>query len=398
MKDIKKFEDFLDRMQGLLDEAKKQGHIIVRIEDIENTFPELKESEDERVRKKLIDLIYKVYANTSYITCVEHEDMLAWLEKQGEFKSNKWTEGDVVRHGGVLALVINGRKAMKSNCEQITIQYPDEWVKTGTKERKYFFEELEKQGEQNLIMANSPQLGEQKTTDKVESKFHEGDWVILTAGELSTTLQIVSVDINKKLYWFNDSSYLPIVDEECLHHWTIQDAKDGDVLASGQLVFIFNVIHGVWLNCHCSVHNDGSLITDSYDLMIAKYFSEVHPATKKQRDTLEKAMADAGYTFDFGKKELKKIEQNPAWGEDDEKMIDSSVNNLTELMHRYGEKYGNVGKCIDWLKSLKDRYTWKPSEEQMEAVKRASNGSRAIAGKDYLIMESLYNDLEKLTE
>lgn len=48
----------------------------------EQIFQELKKSEDERIRKGLIDLIYKVYADTNYITCVEHEEMLAWLEKQ----------------------------------------------------------------------------------------------------------------------------------------------------------------------------------------------------------------------------------------------------------------------------------------------------------------------------
>lgn len=47
MATIKSFEDFLDRMQGLLDNANKQGQIIVPIEDFENAFPEIKKSEDE---------------------------------------------------------------------------------------------------------------------------------------------------------------------------------------------------------------------------------------------------------------------------------------------------------------------------------------------------------------
>lgn len=57
--------------------------------------PELEES-DERIRKRLIELIYKVYANTNYITCVEHENILAWLEKQDKktpvinFKAKDW--------------------------------------------------------------------------------------------------------------------------------------------------------------------------------------------------------------------------------------------------------------------------------------------------------------------
>ena len=59
----------------------------------------------------------------------------------------------------------------------------------------------------------------------------------------------------------------------------------------------------------------------------------------------------------------KKIEQTPAWSEVDKDFMYDILSNLTELKDRYGEKYGNVGKCIDWLKSLKGRYTWKPSDE-----------------------------------
>ena len=90
MDNIKKFEDFLDRMQGLLDEAKKCGHIIVRVEDLENAFPELEEREDERIRQALIEMIYE----TPSIECEEDynlskEDILTWLEKQGKTFTKK---------------------------------------------------------------------------------------------------------------------------------------------------------------------------------------------------------------------------------------------------------------------------------------------------------------------
>ena len=45
----------------------------------------------------------------------------------------------------------------------------------------------------------------------------------------------------------------------------------------------------------------------------------------------------------------------PAWSEEDEDFMYDTLSNLTELKDRYGEGYGNVGKCIDWLKSLKQR-------------------------------------------
>ena len=86
----KKFMDFLDKMRGLLDNAKKQGHIIVRVEDIENAFPELKESEDERIRKDIIALLHFGLADGSAVAPgrkTTREQAIAWLEKQGEDKS-----------------------------------------------------------------------------------------------------------------------------------------------------------------------------------------------------------------------------------------------------------------------------------------------------------------------
>lgn len=94
MNNINKFEDFLDRMQGILDNAKKQGHIIVRVEDLEKTFPELAESEGEKVREELIKHLkegaegYEPAGDSS-----DYQRWLAWLEKQGQVK-----ESDISQH------------------------------------------------------------------------------------------------------------------------------------------------------------------------------------------------------------------------------------------------------------------------------------------------------------
>lgn len=52
----------------------------------------------------------------------------------------------------------------------------------------------------------------------------------------------------------------------------------------------------------------------------------------------------------------KEQEPSPTWSEEDEKLYKLSVENLTELMHRFGEEYGKVGDCIEWLESIKDRF------------------------------------------
>lgn len=82
---------------------------------------------------------------------------------------------------------------------------------------------------------------------------------------------------------------------------------------------------------------------------------DVFPATKEQRDKLLKAMSDAGWTFDFEKKELNKIEQNSNWNEEDEK-------NLTRAIWYVENPALNVVKdtmLSEWLKSIKERINYK---------------------------------------
>ena len=53
---------------------------------------------------------------------------------------------------------------------------------------------------------------------------------------------------------------------------------------------------------------------------------------------------------------------------------------------------------ITWLKSLKDRYTWKPSDKQMEAVRIAAEIGTANNSWAMGILKDMYQDLKKLRE
>ena len=63
----------------------KDGYVCVRPCDI---FQELKESEDEKIRKALI----RFHKSTIDIDGIKGEDILAWLENQAP--KPKWTEED----------------------------------------------------------------------------------------------------------------------------------------------------------------------------------------------------------------------------------------------------------------------------------------------------------------
>ena len=113
-----------------------------------NIFPELTESEDERIRKRLIDLIYKVYAFTNYITCVEYENIIAWLEKQGDKSITlpKWKYKNdntpLLRD----SIILNKYGCVAKSPSGAIIS--DAWVLDYDELAKLPKEELEKQGEQ----------------------------------------------------------------------------------------------------------------------------------------------------------------------------------------------------------------------------------------------------------
>jgi len=54
------------------------------------------------------------------------------------------------------------------------------------------------------------------------------------------------------------------------------------------------------------------------------------------------------------------------WSEEDKDFMYDTLSNLTELKDRYGEGYGNVGRCIDWVKDLKNRVQPQPKQEWSE--------------------------------
>ena len=314
-------------------------------------FSEYEESEDERIRKELLEHCKnqaKPYIQTGN-KCPQIQSWIAWLEKQGEQKA--WTEED------------------KNMLKWITGYLENKMLNTPISE--------ERTACKNAIVWLKNWKIEQKPVDKVEPKFKEGDWIICCNYE---PVQIISIRTNA--YEMSNGDIRPfwmVDNNDNIRLWTIEDAKDGDVLASEDKdkIFIYNGkldLRGrVCAYCGIYKTHDGLRFTEC---AIGNYFTykEPYPATKEQRDTLMKAMADAGYTFDFEKKELKKIvdeeqikknlqdnsfrrmfEQKLAWSEENEEIIKNiiaALNKLSENILSYKPLYQ---KEINWLKSLKDR-------------------------------------------
>lgn len=85
-------------------------------------------------------------------------------------------------------------------------------------------------------------------------------------------------------------------------------------------------------------------------------------------------------------------QHNQAWSEEDEAY---KLFAISAVEYYYDEENPLQKAIVNWLKSLKDRLSWKPSKEQMDALLgvMVESGYNYI---DYNILESLYNDLKKL--
>ena len=86
------YDGVINAIKTIIGNANKQGHIIVRIEDIENAIPELKENKNETIIEKLIEgFKYRQMFNPKFgdLYC---PDIINWLEKQKSVEQNDTTD------------------------------------------------------------------------------------------------------------------------------------------------------------------------------------------------------------------------------------------------------------------------------------------------------------------
>ena len=338
-KDYKKmYEDALNRAMNL---ALTNNISALAAGEI---FPELNEAEDERIRTAQLDYWRSVGGNEWYGVPVQ--ETIAWLEKQGEKSNIHQDAEDYLRCQHTIRVLEYARSLDAYN------QYGKESI---NKDIAW----LEKQGEQN-------------PADKIEPKFHQDDWI--TNG--ACIIKITSID--DRYYWHDNDCAggdIKSIDKE-YHLWTIQDAKDGDVLYckiddDTEIIVMcsgINIHNNV--DSYCRYNSKLGFNTYITNVLDAEH-DFITPATKEQRDILFQKIKEAGYEWDAEKKELKKIDQKPACKEDDESWFKELE--LMALSFSNDDSYRK--QFFEWLKSLKDRV--KQKQKWSEDDSRILNNVKA---------------------
>ena len=219
------------------------------------------------------------------------------LEKQGEQKSkDKYTFNSIPR----LLEMIKPTGRAKAYCQKLIDSLLQEGYAT---DAKIVSDCLKQMNGEKVAMAT---IDEQKSVDTVEPKyvpkFHEGDWVIsrLTKNEPRQIAEVTEEGYKTTYGGWIGSSF-----EKDMRLWTIQDAKDGAVICSGQIILLFKKWEDSDWNfviAYAGIDVSGKLQITNGHWLIA---NDSHPDTKEQRDILFQKMNEAGYEWDSRSKELR---------------------------------------------------------------------------------------------
>ena len=285
-----KYKGALERAKNIYG-ASESKDILITLETI---FPELKKSQDERIRKELTEFLKKASGGFLDTTthCKTFGKWLAWLEKQGQSKKisiwKHWKDGIAGNGDGIpVFLIKNGFTYSLSSCLGFECDYIE-------------LSELD-----NLMLEKQEQSFAK--TCKVEPKFKAKDWI--TNGQL--TCKVLSATSKSyELHLYNDDychfeTDIQSVDKD-YHLWSIKDAKDGDVLSNGKMIVIFKHFEEPSYRQHIVAYigldTIGNIqITDgTWDLGIDK----TKPATKEEQDLLFSKMSKAGWSWNATTKEL----------------------------------------------------------------------------------------------
>lgn len=289
----KKYKEALERAEIL---KKTCGNPAI-IGWCEHIFPELKESEDERIRKVLVRWFEVGARGSETFNGIPTDKILAWLEKQKPQQTPQW--------------MID---FLDANRMKFASAIADDYDFVREEEGKIIaiINWLEKQSNNTALEAIKEKSVD--NANKITPKFKVGDWIIRSAEGLKHDTYLIT-DV-KDYYVCEDLSGegATFTFNDVHKHftlWTNHDAKKGDVLYSLDSCrpFIYKDRRPhEQASAYCGINVYGKFfLEDTKDCIIV--IDKFVPATKEQRDLLFQRMHEANYEWDANKNELNKIKE-----------------------------------------------------------------------------------------
>lgn len=351
----------------------KENDVLI-LHTIEEMFPELKEFKDENIRDFLVEFIKA--CGWSEKQFPPKEKCIAWLEKQGDKVSAiEGFETEFERQvSHLIASAINREHEYNEGYVKWTVNAllnfaKHELEKQGEQKPAEWSEEDERERNHCIDFLNHPDMI--KATPTIANGCKE--WLKSFKERVQPQPKQGEKGTNG-----NDRE-IPILESPL----TIKHARE--VMGIEQKpVEHLELKSGHWYICHRA------------------YCCRADHLTVKEGEKVlcEEDGVIKGFVIKNAEKYFKEIrkpasfenKQKPIiWGEEEDRKLGAAIDLVNATSEVWSKQYQQ--EYIDWLKSLKERYTWKPSDEQLDLLYDVLN---PCDGFNREVLESLYQDLKKL--
>ena len=386
--------------------------------------------DDEEIRKEIRDFVCWAIDRGS-ITKEQREksnSWLAYLEKQKEQKPNKqeWSKEDEEMRITILQDIANIKAAfpkvniqpefdwLKSLPERFNLQPKQEWSEDYNEEKiqtRFAFYTY-KDDPSVLYLSNV-------FVEETSRNHGFGTRILRAAEKVAETIGATTISLKVKQNspanaWYRKNGYGYVTFEDG-YDWLEKNLEymkpNKQEWSEKDNIMLENIILCLkeycltdeinWLKSLCPQQKQEWSEED--EDMLNSCISSIEEA-KENRYAYKETDGDTSYDHEIAwLKSLKnrgnfpKSNTNsPSWSEEDENMRLGIIGHLYSFIYP-NSLYGDDAKeCIAWLKSLRPQPQWRPSEEQMNHLKRCFSHGHTVGLPNQHVLESLYNDLQKL--
>ena len=403
-----RYDEAIEKAKGVIEQNPLMEYLKKGIEYI---FPELKESEDERIRQKLIHLVRKSYEYGGYSLHKDEADMMtAWLEKQAEHANfrNKIEVGDKVtrnRDGVLVNLSQLNRVAKKdekqseqkpdTNCllswseidgkmfQSLESIVKDYWAKAEQEKNEIKIREASNISYFLKTIQKSP-LCWIKCSDGLPNR--DGTYLVVTDGRYNDVYDIARYDsiegwhkASEIIYWMP----IPQLNNKSIVEQKPTDEEMKELLQTEYEKGRANVIAEMqksWSEEDEKQLNNIMWIIEAYR---KNGFNETHIQIADNSENWLKSLKDRVQPQQEKERKLGKLEE---W-------LDEYISNLADV--GTDTLIGSFRKYLDGKLPVKPHSQWKPTDEQMVAINTAINvlGKGTLNGKQLI---ELQEQLKKL--
>ena len=332
---------------------------------LEKLFPELRESEDERIIRAIIDALYSHTNSINLLSSRSYQmgNIEAWLDK------HKYDR---------MKPVYDNQDSFESALGKAWKDYNDSGAITVDGCEDNYVECAHAKGFREGYLFGLEKQKEPKPTDKIDLKFNIGDTIVNKKNGEKCTIS------NRCLLhqYYSDTNHCHEIKFDEQDDWELVKEQKPNFFEEDSTDFEIEVHEII-----AQARNDSRL----NDADVLKQFEE-----------------EAAFALMLKANKLIEQQKPAEWSEEDEKIIQSLILEFNKYVFFAGIE---ANKIISFLKSLRPQYNgdvtmteaykmgkeageashWKPSEEQMEELCLCIPKSGQPC-----TLQSLYNDLKKL--